>query len=85
MDRPIHHHHHQRRRPRRYKHTVGETHRSYAATLNNLGLVFLAQVQQAEAQGKGRMQTMGYLDRWGLFACFDNDILIPRTLIIWRS
>lgn len=47
---------------RRYKHTVGEQHRSYAATLNNLGLVFLAQVQQAEAQGKGRMQTMGYLD-----------------------
>lgn len=47
----------------RYKHTVGEQHRSYAATLNNLGLVFLAQAQQAEAQGKGKMQSSGYLER----------------------
>jgi hypothetical protein len=46
----------------RYKNIVGENHRSYAATLNNLGLVYLAQAQQAEGK---RVQQLGFLDRCG--------------------
>lgn len=42
----------------RYKTIVGEKHRSYAATLNNLGLVYLAQAQKAS-----KLEAMGMLDR----------------------
>jgi hypothetical protein len=44
--------------PCRYKQIVGEKHRSYAATLNNLGLVYLTQATQAH-----KLQAMGLLDR----------------------
>jgi tetratricopeptide (TPR) repeat protein len=47
----------------KYKKIVGTSHRSYAATLNNLGLVFLSQAQQAESKGSGnKLQSMGYLE-----------------------
>ena len=50
---------HPRTRVGRYQRVVGEKHRSYAATLNNLGLVFLAQAQQA---GK-KVEAAGFLHK----------------------
>lgn len=43
----------------RYKHITGEKHRSYASTLNNLGLVYLAQAVQSQS----KVQQMGLFDR----------------------
>lgn len=49
----------------RYRQTVGEKHRSYAATLNNLGLLFLSQAQQAQGKMEAQEYLMRYVDVCG--------------------
>ena len=46
----------------KYNRAVGTRQRSYATTLNNLGLLYLSQAQQAEQNPGQKLQALGHLE-----------------------